>query len=31
MAYKGKGMVEDLIEILDHEKIGKVIGVGHDW
>ncbi|CAG8960998.1 hypothetical protein HYFRA_00002538 [Hymenoscyphus fraxineus] len=30
-AYTGTGMTEDLIEILDHEKIEHVLGVGHDW
>jgi soluble epoxide hydrolase/lipid-phosphate phosphatase len=30
-AYKGKKMASEIIEILDHEKIGKVHGVGHDW
>jgi len=30
-AYKGKNMARDVKEILEHEKIDKVIGVGHDW
>jgi soluble epoxide hydrolase/lipid-phosphate phosphatase len=30
-AYKGKDMAKDVIEILDHEKISLVIGIGHDW
>ena len=30
-AYKGKKMASEIIEILDHEKINKVHGVGHDW
>ncbi|TVY54943.1 Bifunctional epoxide hydrolase 2 [Lachnellula cervina] len=30
-AYTGKGMSDDVKEILDHEKLGKVIGVAHDW
>jgi pimeloyl-ACP methyl ester carboxylesterase len=29
--YKGKKMASEIIEILDHEKIDKVHGVGHDW
>jgi soluble epoxide hydrolase/lipid-phosphate phosphatase len=29
--YKGKKMASDIIEILDHENIGKIHGVGHDW
>jgi pimeloyl-ACP methyl ester carboxylesterase len=24
-------MASDIIEILDHENIGKIHGVGHDW
>jgi soluble epoxide hydrolase / lipid-phosphate phosphatase len=30
-AYKGKDMVKDIIEILDHEEIQLVVGIGHDW
>lgn len=30
-AYKLKKMCEEVIGILDHEKIDKVHGVGHDW
>lgn len=30
-AYSGKGMSDDVKEILDHEKIQAVIGVAHDW
>lgn len=30
-AYNPKSMATEVIEILDHEKIDKVIGVGHDW
>ena len=30
-AYKGKAMADDIAEILKHEKIEKVIGIGHDW
>ncbi|TVY39008.1 Bifunctional epoxide hydrolase [Lachnellula occidentalis] len=30
-AYTGKGMSDDVKEILDHEKLGKVIGVAHEW
>lgn len=30
-AYKGKAMSDDIAEILEHEKIEKVIGIGHDW
>jgi soluble epoxide hydrolase/lipid-phosphate phosphatase len=29
--YTGKGMSQDIKEILDHEKITSPIGVGHDW
>jgi soluble epoxide hydrolase/lipid-phosphate phosphatase len=29
--YNSKDMSNDLIEILDHEKIQKIISVGHDW
>jgi pimeloyl-ACP methyl ester carboxylesterase len=29
--YKGKKMASEIIEILDHENISKVHGVGHDW
>lgn len=29
--YKKKNMSADLIQILNYEKLGKVIGVGHDW
>jgi pimeloyl-ACP methyl ester carboxylesterase len=30
-AYKGKAMSDDIAEILKHEEIEKVIGIGHDW
>ena len=30
-AYTGKGIAQDISEILENEKIEKVIGVGHDW
>lgn len=30
-AYKGRRMASELVEILDHEKITSVHGVGHDW
>ncbi len=30
-SYRFKYMVVDITEIFDHEKIGKVIGIGHDW
>ncbi|PPQ80396.1 hypothetical protein CVT26_008301 [Gymnopilus dilepis] len=29
--YKLLDMAEDVIDILDHAKVHKVIGVGHDW
>jgi soluble epoxide hydrolase/lipid-phosphate phosphatase len=29
--YSGKGMAQDVKDILVHENIAKVIGVGHDW
>jgi soluble epoxide hydrolase/lipid-phosphate phosphatase len=29
--YNSKGMAQDLVDILDHEGIQKVISVGHDW
>ena len=29
--YSGKGMSQDIKEILTYEKIDSVIGVGHDW
>ena len=29
--YRGKKMAAEIIEILDHENINKVHGVGHDW
>jgi soluble epoxide hydrolase/lipid-phosphate phosphatase len=29
--YSGKGMSQDMQEILTYEKIESVIGVGHDW
>jgi soluble epoxide hydrolase/lipid-phosphate phosphatase len=29
--YNSKGMSQDLIEIIDHEKIEKIVSVGHDW
>jgi soluble epoxide hydrolase/lipid-phosphate phosphatase len=30
-AYKGQQMASDIVDLLDHEKIDKVHGVGHDW
>lgn len=30
-SYRFKYMVVDITEILDHEKIGKVVAIGHDW
>ena len=30
-SYSGKGMSQDVKEILDHEGITQVIGVAHDW
>jgi soluble epoxide hydrolase / lipid-phosphate phosphatase len=29
--YNGKGMSEDIKELLGHLKVDKVHGVGHDW
>lgn len=29
--YTGKAMAQDVLEILEHEKIKSVIGIGHDW
>jgi soluble epoxide hydrolase/lipid-phosphate phosphatase len=29
--YTGKGMASDIAEILEHESIREVVGVGHDW
>lgn len=29
--YNSKGMADDLAEILHHEKIAKIVSVGHDW
>jgi pimeloyl-ACP methyl ester carboxylesterase len=29
--FRMSGMAADIIEILDNEKLGKVIGVAHDW
>jgi pimeloyl-ACP methyl ester carboxylesterase len=29
--YKGKQMASDIADLLDHVKIDKVHGVGHDW
>lgn len=29
--YTGKGMSENILEILGHERIERVVGVGHDW
>lgn len=29
--YRFKKMADDIIEILNQESIGTVIGVGHDW
>lgn len=31
MAYTGKGMAEDVAELLKHEDVSEVIGVAHDW
>ena len=30
-SYKIKAMAQDISEILQHEKISKIIGVAHDW
>ncbi len=30
-SYRFKYMVVDIIEIFDHEKVDKVIAIGHDW
>ena len=30
-AYRFKYMVVDITEIFDHEKIEKVVAIGHDW
>lgn len=29
--YKGKGMANDIVEIMTHEDVGVVVGVAHDW
>ena len=29
--YKGTLMAKDMVDILDAEKIAKVIVIGHDW
>lgn len=31
MMYKGKDMAQDIVDILAHEKLEKVVGVAHDW
>ena len=30
-AYKGTLLAKDLVDIIDAEKLSKVIAVGHDW
>lgn len=30
-SYKPKKLADEIVEILNHEKIDRVIGVGHDW
>ena len=30
-AYRTKKMAEEIIEVLEHERIQAVLGVGHDW
>jgi soluble epoxide hydrolase / lipid-phosphate phosphatase len=30
-AYRGKKMASEMVEIMEHEGIGKVHGVAHDW
>lgn len=30
-AYKLKKMADEVVQILDHEGVKKVLGVGHDW
>lgn len=29
--YRGKGMAEDIVEIMVSEGVGVVVGVAHDW
>ena len=29
--YRGKGMAQDIVEIMDFEGVGVVVGVAHDW
>ena len=29
--YKIKLMVDDIAELFDHEKLGKIVAVAHDW
>ena len=29
--YTGKGMAQDIYQILKRERIESVLGVGHDW
>lgn len=29
--YKGQGMARDIVEIMDFEGVGVVVGVAHDW
>jgi hypothetical protein len=29
--YKGEDMARDIIEIMDSEGVGVVLGVAHDW
>ena len=29
--YNSKGMAGDIVEILDHNSIQKIISIGHDW
>lgn len=29
--YRGKGMAEDIVEIMASEGVGVVVGVAHDW
>ena len=31
IAYKATSLAKDIVEIIDAEKLGKVIAVGHDW
>lgn len=30
-AYASEALVQDLVDILDAEKIDRVVAVGHDW